>query len=76
MPPITEETSHGTIEECIDELDEFIAKMDRYAPPVLAIALRAHLGELLRAMVDGHVCTREHVRQFVMELEHEAIGVG
>ena len=70
------ESSNGTIEECVDEIDDFIEQLDRYAPPVLAFALRAHLGGLLRAMVDGHVCTREHARQFVLELEHEALGVG
>lgn len=70
------EPSDGTIEECIDELDEFIERLARYPTPVLAFALRTHLGGLLRAMVSGHVCTREHVRQFVLELEHEALGVG
>jgi hypothetical protein len=44
--------------------------------PVMACALRVHLGGLLRAMVDGQICTREHVRQFVLELEQEALGVG
>lgn len=66
----------GSIEQCIDEIDGFIEQLDRYAPPVLAFALRAHLGELLRAMLDGRICTREHVRQFILELEHEALGVG
>jgi hypothetical protein len=68
--------SSGGIEQCVDEIDEFIGQLDRYALPVLAFALRTHLGELLRAMVDGHLCTREHVRQFVVELEQEALGVG
>jgi hypothetical protein len=71
-----DESSDGSIEECVDEIDDFIERLDCYAPPVLAYALRAHLAGLLRAMVDGHVCTREHVRQFVLELEQEALGVG
>ena len=66
----------GTIEECVDLIDEFIAGLDRYPPPVLAFALRAHLAGLLRAMVEGRVCTREHARQFVLDLEREALGVG
>jgi len=74
--PMHEDAAGGTIEECIDELDGCIERLQHYAPPVIAFALRAHLGELLRAMVEGHVCTREHVRQFVLELEHEALGVG
>jgi hypothetical protein len=72
----TDESTDGTIEECVDELDEFIEQLGRYPPPVLAFALRTHLGGLLSAMVAGHICTREHVRQFVLELEHEALGVG
>jgi hypothetical protein len=75
MPSDPADANNGTIEECIDEIDEFIERLDRYPPPVLAFAMRAHLGSLLRAMVDGHVCTREHARQFVLELEHEALGV-
>ena len=72
----SDESSDGTIEECVDEIDEFIEQLERYPPPILAVALRTHLGGLLRAMVAGHICTREHVRQFVVELEHEALGVG
>ena len=78
MSSTSDQANDGSIEECLDEIDEFIGRLDRYPPPVLAFALREHLGGLLRAMVDSHVCTREHVRQFVLELEHEheALGVG
>jgi hypothetical protein len=71
-----DQLSHGEIEQCVDEIDEYIERLDRYPPPVLAFALRAHLAGLLRAMVDSHVCSREQVRQFVLELEQEALGVG
>jgi hypothetical protein len=70
------EGADGTIEECIDVIDEFVAGLDRYPPAVLAFALRAHLAGLLRAMVEERVCTREHARQFVLDLEREALGVG
>ncbi len=76
MSPTSEQANGGTIEECIDEVDEFVRRLERYAPPVIAFALRAHLAELLRAMVESQVCTREHARQFVLELEQEALGVG
>jgi len=66
----------GTLEECIDEIDEFIDRLDRFPPPVLAFALRSHLSGLLRAMVEGQVCTREQARQFVLELEQETLSVG
>ncbi len=66
----------GTIEECIDAIDTFMDGLERYSVPVLAIALRAHLSGLLRAMVDGEVCTPDDVRQFVHDLEQEALGSG
>jgi len=65
-----------TLEQCIDELGDFIQSMELYQEPVLAFALRMHLSALLRAMVDCHTCTREEVRQFLVELEQEALGVG
>ncbi len=66
----------GTIEECIDAIDTFVDGLERYSVPVLAFALRVHLSGLLRAMVDGRVCTPDDVRQFVHELEQEALGSG
>ncbi|MGA2562416.1 MAG: hypothetical protein ABSF96_02535 [Steroidobacteraceae bacterium] len=80
MPPNLDEPVHDTIdedsiEECVDMIDGFIEGLDRFTAPVLACALRVHLGGLLHAMVDGQICTREHARQFVLELEQEALGV-
>jgi hypothetical protein len=69
-------TEGATLEQCIDEIDQFVASLQRYQEPVLAFALRMHLSALLRAMVDCHTCTREEVRQFLVELEQEALGVG
>jgi hypothetical protein len=74
-------TSHrqsepGTMEECVDELDGLIEQLERYPAPLLAFALRAHVASLLRAMVEGQIWSREQVRQFVLELEQEALGVG
>jgi hypothetical protein len=62
------------IEECVDEIDDFIETLERYPEPVIAMALRIHLGALLRAMVDEQLCSREEVREFVVALEQEAIG--
>ncbi|MGA8707311.1 MAG: hypothetical protein WB646_10025 [Steroidobacteraceae bacterium] len=74
-------TSHrqsepGTMEECVDQLDGLMEQLERYPAPLLAFALRAHLASLLRALVEGQVWSREQVRQFVVELEQEALGVG
>jgi hypothetical protein len=81
MSPLLDESAdnqmnEGTIEECVDLIDGCIEQLDRFTAPVMAYALRVHLGGLLRAMVDGQICTREHARQFVLELEQEALGVG
>jgi hypothetical protein len=35
-------------------------------------ALRVHLETLLQALLEGKVCTREEVRDFVKELERDA----
>jgi hypothetical protein len=64
----------AAIEQCVDEIDDFIETLERYPGSVIAMALRIHLGALLRAMVDDQLCSREEVREFVAALEQEAIG--
>ncbi len=63
----------GTLEECLDEINEFLAGLRQYSPVVLAVALRVHLETLLQALLEGKLCTREEVRDFVRELEREAL---
>jgi hypothetical protein len=74
MPSKPRANEDGTIEECVDEIDTFVDGLERYSVPVLAFALRVHLSGLLRAMVDGEICSTEDVRQFVHDLEQEALG--
>jgi hypothetical protein len=64
---------NGTVEECLDELNDFMAGLQRYPPTVLAVAVRVHLEGLLQALLEGKVCTREEVRDFVKELERDAL---
>jgi hypothetical protein len=64
----------ATIEQCVDEIDDFIETLERYPESVIAMALRVHLGALLRAMVDEQLCSLQEVREFVAALEQEAIG--
>jgi hypothetical protein len=64
----------ATIEKCVDEIDDFIETLERYPESVLAMALRVHLGALLRTMIDDQLCSLEEVREFVAALEQEAIG--
>lgn len=63
----------GSVEQCLDELNDFMAGMQRYSPTTQAIALRVHLESLLQAMLEGDLCTREEVRDFARELEREAL---
>lgn len=63
----------GTVEECLEELDELMSALERFSPTVLAIALRVHLEGLLQALLEGKLCTPEEVRAFVRELEREAL---
>jgi hypothetical protein len=63
----------GTVEECLDELSDFLAGLQRYPPTVLAVAMRVQLEGLLQALLEGNLCTREEVRDFVRELERDAL---
>jgi hypothetical protein len=66
----------SAMEECLEDIDEFIDTLQRYSDPVIAMSLRIHLAALLRAMVQSRLCTREDVREFVVALEQEALGIG
>jgi hypothetical protein len=67
-------TADGSVvDECLDELNDFLAGQQSYPPTVLAVALRVHLGALLQALLEGGVFTREEVRQCCRELEREAL---
>ncbi len=59
------------IEECLDELNQFVATLDRYPPTTVAVAMSVHLQSILRALLECDLCTREQVREFVDDLERE-----
>ena len=63
----------GSLEECLDEINDFVQTLTRYPPRMIAMAIRAHLEILLRAMLDCDLCTREDVRQFAQELQQEVL---
>jgi hypothetical protein len=63
----------GTLEECLDEINDLVQTLDRYPPRVIALAMRAHMEILLRAMLDCDMCTRQELKTFVRELEHEVL---
>ncbi len=63
----------AALEECLDELNEFVNGMERYAPTLLAVAMRVHLAALLQALLEGQLCRAEDVREFIRELERDAL---
>ncbi len=65
--------SDGTLEECLHDLEQVLTRLQHYTPTVLALALHVHLETLLRALLEGRVVTREEVRDFVKELERDAL---
>jgi len=67
------ERNEGAVEQCLDELNDFIDGLQRYPPATLAVALRVHLETLLQALLETRICTREEVRDFVRELERDAL---
>ena len=64
-------TTEGAIEECLDEINEFVATLDRYPPTAVAVAMSVHLQSLLRALLECDMCTRQQVRGLVEEFERE-----
>ena len=70
--PFMDSARDDGVEECLDELNDFVAGL-QHSPTVLAVAMRVHLEGLLHALLEGRLCTREEVRDFVRELERDAL---
>ena len=63
-----------SIEECVDALGECIGALHRYPLSVLAVALRLHLGGLLRALQDSGELSDAATRDFLLDLNREVCG--
>ena len=66
--------SDGTIEECVEDLERFVATLTRYPEPVLALAMRVHLAGLLRALRDENALSEGDARQFLTDLGDEVFS--
>jgi hypothetical protein len=64
-------TAEGAIEECLDEMNDFVATLDRYPPTTVAVAMSVHLQTMLSALVECDLCTPQQIRDFVQELERD-----
>jgi hypothetical protein len=74
MPDQFGTATAAVLEQCIDDIDDFVSTLERFPASVIALALRIHLGALLRSMLDEQLCSLEEVRQFVLALEQESVG--
>jgi hypothetical protein len=63
----------GTLEECLDDINDFVQTLTRYSPLMVAMAMRAHLEILLGAMLECDLCTRKEIKEFVRGLEQEVL---
>jgi hypothetical protein len=63
----------GTLEDCLDEINDFVQTLTRYSPLMVSMAMRAHLEILLGAMLECGLCTRNDIKEFARELEHDVI---
>jgi hypothetical protein len=63
----------GTLEECLDDINDFVQTLTRYPPLMVAMAMRAHLEILLGAMLECDLCTRKDIEEFVHDLEQEVL---
>ena len=72
----TDDDAESMMEECLDEVDEFMETLQRFPDTVIATSMRIHLAALLRAMVGSDGCTAADVREFVAVLEQEALSPG
>ncbi len=61
------------IEGCIEELEELVAGLERYAPQVLAAAMATHLEALLHALRAEGACSAADVRELLREIETGAL---
>ena len=58
----------GTVEECVDDLDDFVATHEHYPPAVLAMAFRAHLAGLLRILRERADMSESEMSEFLQDL--------
>jgi len=61
----------GTVEECVEDIDDFVATLGHYPPAVLAIALRAHLAGLLRILRERGDWSDRQMSDFLQDLARE-----
>jgi hypothetical protein len=73
----TDELSHpheDALEDCLDALDEIVARMERFPPTIVAWGLRMHLEALLAMLIEQRLASRQEVRSFLHALEDHTLA--
>jgi hypothetical protein len=66
----------GTVEECVDDIDDFVATLESYPPDVLVVALRAHLAGLLRVLRERGDWSDSQMGEFLRDFSSEVLDSG
>jgi hypothetical protein len=62
------------LEDCLDALDEIVARMERFPPTIVALGLRMHLEALLVMLIEHRLASRQQVRSFLQALEEHTLA--
>ncbi|HEX5460859.1 MAG TPA: hypothetical protein VFX20_12900 [Steroidobacteraceae bacterium] len=76
MSLIDDSDGDAVVEECIEELDELVMSLDRFAPAAVAVAMGTYLEGLLGALLDDGQCTADEVRMLLREIESGVLESG
>lgn len=63
----------STLEECFEAFEELVARMERFPPTLVALALRLHLEVLLDTLIERRLATRQEIRAFLQDLEENTL---
>jgi len=66
----------NTIEECVEDIDDFVGTLERYPPSVVAVSLRTHLAGLLRILRERGDWSDSQMHDFMQELSSEVLESG
>jgi hypothetical protein len=65
---MTDSDAADALQQCTDDLGEFIATLEGYSTATIAMALRMHLESILRIMIEREECTDEEASEFLQEM--------
>lgn len=73
MPTSSQNAELATLEECVDQLNDCVATLERYPRTALVFALRTHLVCLLQELLEQGVHSSEQMGRFLSELRSDVL---